>query len=678
MSTHTDDVTSGPAGDPDGFDMAQFQGAFFEEAAEHLAAMETLLVGIDVAAPGADALDAIFRAAHSIKGGSGMFGFNETTTLTHELESLLDRVRRGEVPLSQRIVDVLLQSSDLVRAQLAHYAGRAPAPATPTASMCKRIHACDVAVGPAGAHAAAQAHRAVAPLTDAVAEPATRTVVLTVPVAALDDATMAGLAEQLAELGALREVSRPARPRRGKRAAAAPRRFELTTAASDEVILTLFEFVMDSSSVGLETTHRAPTPAPADGVARTLAGVGVQPSAHPEPDRPFAAADSSIRVSVEKVDLLINQVGELVITQAMLAQSIAGLDACHGDRLMAALADLDRNTRSLQASVMSIRMLPIAFVFNRFPRLVRDLAAKLGKQVRLVTHGEGTELDKGLIEKISDPLTHLVRNALDHGIEDAHARSAAGKPAAGTLTLRAFHRGGNVLIEVADDGAGLSRERILAKARERGLPPGDAMSDADVWGLIFEPGFSTAEFVTDVSGRGVGMDVVRRNIGELGGTIDIDSVPGHGTRITVRLPLTLAIMDGMSVAIGAETYILPLASIVESLQVGDDQVRSVAGRGLVIDVRGEYLPVVSMHELFVNGPVQGARASGTMVIVESDGTRIALLVDALLGQHQVVVKSLDANYRKVHGISGATIMGDGRVALILDPAALTRNRRQPR
>jgi len=370
-------------------------------------------------------------------------------------------------------------------------------------------------------------------------------------------------------------------------------------------------------------------------------------------------------------------VGELVITQSMLAQSVGAIDPMLHQKLLAGMADLERNTRDLQESVMSIRMLPIAFVFNRFPRLVRDLAAKLGKQVQLVTQGEGTELDKGLIERISDPLTHLVRNSIDHGIEPPAVREAAGKLAVGTITLRAAHQGGSILIEVSDDGAGLDRARILAKARERGLAVHEAMSDAEVWNLIFEPGFSTAQAITDVSGRGVGMDVVRRNIAALGGHVEIESVHGIGTRMTVRLPLTLAIMDGMSVAVGQEVYILPLASIVESLQVGEGQVRSIAGQGLVIDVRSEYLPVLSMHELFVNGAALGLRASGTMVIVEAEGAKVALLVDELLGQHQVVVKSLEANYRKVNGISGATIMGDGRVALILDVATLTRLRRPP-
>jgi len=386
------------------------------------------------------------------------------------------------------------------------------------------------------------------------------------------------------------------------------------------------------------------------------------------------AGDTSIRVAVEKVDALINLVGELVITQAMLAQNARTLDPVHDERMLQGLAQLDRNTRALQESVMSVRMTPIGVVFNRFPRVVRDLAARLEKKVRLTMEGEATELDKGLIERIADPLTHLVRNSLDHGIEMPADREAAGKLPTGTVHLRAFHRGGSIVIEVSDDGAGLNRERILAKARERGMNVTDAMPDSEVWGLIFAAGFSTAAVVTDVSGRGVGMDVVSRNVAEMGGSIDIDSVAGRGTTIAIRLPLTLAIMDGMSIGVGSETYIIPLASVIESLQVADGQIHTVANRGLVIHVRGEQLPVISMHELFPTGGARGERASGVIVIVEADKKKAALLVDELLGQHQVVVKSLDRNYRRVRGVSGATIMGDGRVAIILDVAALVRPR----
>jgi two-component system chemotaxis sensor kinase CheA len=326
----------------------------------------------------------------------------------------------------------------------------------------------------------------------------------------------------------------------------------------------------------------------------------------------------------------------------------------------------------MQESVMSIRMMPISMVFSRFPRVVRDLAQKLGKQIELKTIGEGTELDKGLIERISDPLTHLVRNSIDHGVEMPDDRVAKGKSPVGCITLKAYHQGGNIVIEVSDDGAGLDRGRILAKAREKGIAVNDQMSDGEVWQLIFEPGFSTAEQVTEVSGRGVGMDVVKRNIGAMGGRVEIESMKGIGTRMTVRLPLTLAILDGMSVAAGKETYIIPLGYVVESLQVERAMIRSIAGVERLIQVRGEFLPVVALYEVFGIANTALRLDQGIMVVVEADGAKAALFIDALLGQHQVVIKSLESNYRKVAGISGATIMGDGHVALILDVAALVQ------
>jgi two-component system chemotaxis sensor kinase CheA len=374
---------------------------------------------------------------------------------------------------------------------------------------------------------------------------------------------------------------------------------------------------------------------------------------------------------VDKVDKLINLVGELVITQAMLAQNGTTLDAIMSEKLINGLSQLERNTRDLQEAVMSIRMLPMSFVFSRFPRVVRDLAAKLGKEVELRTEGEGTELDKSLIEKLTDPLTHLVRNSLDHGLESPEVRAAAGKPRHGTLTLRAFQQGGNIYIQVSDDGAGISRERILAKARERGLNVSDAMTNEEVYQLIFEPGFSTAEVVTDVSGRGVGMDVVRRNIRDMGGSVEIQSAEGVGTRISIRLPLTLAILEGLSVSVGDETFIIPLTHISESLQPAESDVKTVMGRGRTVHVRGDYLPVIELHQVFNIRSHVTELHRGILVILDCDGVRSALFVDALLGEHQVVIKSLETNYGRVHGFSGATIMGDGRVALILDAVALS-------
>jgi two-component system chemotaxis sensor kinase CheA len=384
-----------------------------------------------------------------------------------------------------------------------------------------------------------------------------------------------------------------------------------------------------------------------------------------------AADSASIRVGVEKVDMLMNLVSELVITQSMLMQSASALDQAANERLLAGLGLLGRNTRDLQEAVMSIRMLPISFVFSRFPRVVRDLAGKLGKQVDLRTCGESAELDKGLIEKIADPLTHLVRNSLDHGIEAPEVRVAAGKPATGTITLNAMHQGGSIVIEVSDDGGGLNRERILQKARERGLPANDGMTDGEVWQLIFEPGFSTADVITDVSGRGVGMDVVKRNIAEMNGSVSIESKAGQGTRIAIRLPLTMAILDGLSVKVGGSTLILPLNSIVESIRPGKEAIRTVGGRARTIAVRGEYLNVIELRRLFCAADAPAAEMP-VMVIVDAAGQKAALCVDELLGQHQVVIKSLETNYRKVNGVSGATIMGDGRVALIVDVPAVMR------
>jgi len=385
---------------------------------------------------------------------------------------------------------------------------------------------------------------------------------------------------------------------------------------------------------------------------------------------------STIRVAVNKVDQLINLVGELVITQAMLAQTARQIDPVIFEKLLNGLNQLERNTRDLQEAVMSIRMMPISFVFSRFPRVVRDVASKLGKQVDLKTVGEGTELDKGLIEKITDPLTHLIRNSLDHGIETPEKRRELGKPARGTITLRASHQGGSVIIEVADDGGGLNREKILAKAQSRSLPVNENMTDQEVWMLIFEAGFSTADVVTDVSGRGVGMDVVKRNIEGLGGRVEIDSITGQGTRISIRLPLTLAILDGLSVAVGDQMFIIPLTYITESLKPAAEDIRTIQGQGRVVQVRGEYLPVIALHEIFNLEPTVKNIHEGILVILDAEGSKAAMFVDTLVGQHQVVIKSLESNYRRVAGVSGATIMGDGSVALILDAVGLVNVTKQ--
>jgi two-component system chemotaxis sensor kinase CheA len=670
-------------------DLSQFHAVFFEETAEHLAAMESLLVAADAQPLDAEEVNAVFRAAHSIKGGAGTFGFTDLAEVTHEAETLLDRVRSGALTLAPAMVDALLAAVDVLKAQLAYSAGRAVAPPPEAGPVCLRLRElAAVAPTPRADTASRVAPAARCPVEVRIALPPGRD---TMPDAVADgiealvgeddvavtaEADGAWLARFATELddAEIRErfvfAVDPALVAVRRLAPAVHNALPAASGTEDD-----FGFFADAPGAPVADRGFGFFPgAPGDPSSAEAVASPPRSAAPREVERTQAAAaeQGSIRVSVEKIDQLVNQVGELVITQAMLAQAAAALDPSAHQRIVNGVANLERNTRSLQESVLAIRMLPIAFVFNRFPRTVRDLAAKLGKQVRLEVQGEGTELDKGLIERIADPLTHLVRNSLDHGIEPPEARRAAGKPEAGVVTLRAGHQGGNILIQVADDGRGLDREKILVRARERGLAIADDASDAEVWQLIFEAGFSTAETVTDVSGRGVGMDVVRRNIASLGGTIEIASAPNLGTRITVRLPLTLAIMDGMSVAVGDELYILPLNAVLESMQVRADTLRTVAGRGRVADVRGEYLPVVLLHELFGVTPAGG---EGVLVVVEAEGGRAALLVDELVGQHQVVVKSLEANYRKVAGLSGATIMGDGAVALILDIAALVATTR---
>jgi len=639
-------------------DITQFYQVFFDEAAEHLATMESLLLGLNVADPSPDDMNAIFRSAHSIKGGSGTFGFNDMTGVTHILENLLDRLRKQELQLTDEMVNVFLEAGDVIHTQLDAHRGEGEVDQNEVKAVCEKL--ARLTEVEFSAPVAAAQKTVVAASLPAAAEQS--------DYGFFDDVPGAPVVQANQGYGFFDDE---------------PVVQQGCVVASNAVI------PVEDQGFGLfvdEPTPLPDTPQQVEQEAQqgygffqkiapheTLKEQEQQPVARATPQRRSAdkapAADTSIRVNVEKVDQLINLVGELVITQAMLAQSAANMDGALAEKLQAGLHQLERNTRDLQEVVMSVRMLPISFVFSRFPRVVRDLAGKLGKQVELKTLGEGTELDKGLIEKIADPLTHLVRNSLDHGIELPEKRVAAGKPEKGTITLKASHQGGNIVIEVSDDGGGLSRSKILAKARERGMAVRDDMSDAEVWMLIFEAGFSTAEVVSDVSGRGVGMDVVKRNIAGMGGRVEIESVEGIGSRIIIRLPLTMAILDGLSVSVGGQTYIIPLAYIIESLQMADNDLRTVSGDGRLVHIRGEYLPVVALHELF-RLPRLTAIESRIVVIVEAEGKKIALLVDELIGQHQVVIKSLEANFRKLPGISGATIMGDGNVALILDVAAI--------
>lgn len=688
-------------------DLSQFFGAFFEEAEELLVDMERLLLNLDVANPSSDDLNAIFRCAHSIKGGAATFGFTHMTELTHVAESILDRARTGTLQLRENMVDAFLETKDVLKSQLDAYRQEHPIDTATLEYMVAKLNSLTAEEG-APVAAAPVAAAPVVATPEPVAAPEPEPMVAEAPAADAVGDIDGGLDIKLinvsnedcelivTELKHLGTVLRHARTGRNSD-------IVLQTTCTADDIIAVSCFIIDADQIVI-TPHAggaapavaeaavpvvaAPTPAaaqtevhapaaneaaPAQAVAAAAAPAPTRPAAADH--KPAVAAETSIRVGVEKVDQLINLVGELVITQAMLAQTAQAFDPVLNERLFAGLSQLTRNARDLQEAAMSIRMMPMDYVFNRFPRLVRDLAHKLGKQVELSTFGKSTELDKGLIERIIDPLTHLVRNSLDHGIELPEARVAAGKDATGQLLLSAAHQGGNIVIEVSDDGQGLNRDKILKKARERGLPVSDNMTDDEINQLIFAPGFSTADQVTDVSGRGVGMDVVKQNIQSMGGYVEIQSQKGKGTTIRIVLPLTLAILDGMSVKTGEEVFILPLSCVAESLQPRPEDIKAVPGGGRLLKVRNEYLTLVPMYERFRITPSLPDPSEGIVVILDSEGKKIALQVDELVGQQQVVVKNLETNYRRVPGISGATILGDGSVALIVDVSALMRETR---
>ncbi len=740
-------------------DMSQFYQVFFDEAAEHLASMEALLLAFDLDAPDADQLNAIFRAAHSIKGGSGTFGFTDMAEVTHILETLLDRVRKNEITLTHDMVDAFLQAGDVLRGLLEAHQNGSIADESASTAICAKLERLTAegppqapvkgtppdarpsgglgagggmptgvllagANNPTGANnpigdrgqkteGRGQSTSSAAVESSPAFEQHTYQIQFANTLSAFPSEThLKNLLEELSNIGKIKN----------QQITADTVALSLTAPTSEAKLREIFSFFLEPqqltiAELGSNSDSEVeqdygffdePRPVKVEdegygffeepeaikaGVENAQ-GYGffveVENQAPPlapvlnarkdeipgrrATDRVAAASggESSIRVSVGKVDNLVNLVGELVITQAMLAETVSNVDAVLHERLVNGLAQLERNTRDLQESVMSVRMMPISLVFSRFQRVVRDGAVKLNKKVQLKIIGEGTELDKGLIEKISDPLTHLVRNSLDHGIELPAERIAKGKDPQGTITLRAAHQGGSIIIEVSDDGAGLNRERIFAKAREKGMPVSDSMSDADVWQMIFTPGFSTAAVVTDVSGRGVGMDVVKKNIDSISGRIEITSRHGQGSTMTIRLPLTLAILDGLSIAVGDQIYIVPLGFISESLQPNPADIKEISGQGEVVHVRGEYLPLIALHKLFNIQPRITNPAEGILVLLEADGKKIALFVDELVGQHQVVIKSLETNYRKVPGVSGATIMGDGRVAMIIDVGALVK------
>jgi two-component system chemotaxis sensor kinase CheA len=713
-----------------GVDLSQFHQVFFEESFEGLDLMESGLLNIDLSAPDSEQLNAIFRAAHSIKGGGGTFGFMQVSNFTHVLETLLDEVRAGQRVLLATNVDLLLKSVDCLRRMLEAL----QAETEPDTAMANELKA-----------EFEKILSAENPSASETCEPTSEVSQTQVDSDVRSGAEAGWTIQFTPARDMLRTGNEPLRMFRELKVLEGAIGLEVTADTTkvpefavldpedcflswtlelkgdvkesdirdifawveDEADIRLTPFskldrVVDKASlhpdVGTETDTKvvgaassleqstlkpvkaeceankptALTSAPKAAASEsTVSNAKQPPKAAKSPAK--AAEASSIRVSTDKVDSLINMVGELVITQSMLGQLGRDFDMGRLQDLLEGLAQLEHNTRELQESVMKIRMMPISFVFSRFPRLVRDLGQQLGKEIDLVLMGETTELDKTVMERIGDPMVHLVRNSLDHGIEQPGKREAAGKPRRGTIILMAYHQSGNIVIEIKDDGAGLNTDRIRSKAIERGLiSQSDSLSDGDIHELIFEPGFSTAETVSDVSGRGVGMDVVKRNITELNGSVEVESQLGVGSIFKIRLPLTLAILDGQLVSVGNQIYIFPLTSIVESIQVDTGHINSVGGLSEVLQLRDEYVPIIRLYEVFNINPKSKRLDESLIVVVEHDAEKVGIVVDDLLGQQQVVIKSLEENYRKVEGVSGATILGDGKVALIVDVTGLSK------
>ena len=676
-------------------DIEQFHGVFFDESDEHLDDMEQLLMSLDVESPDPEELNSIFRAAHSIKGGSGIFGFDALMNLTHVMENLLDKARNNELSVTADIVNVLLETLDVLKDTLNAYRDETPVPEDSIAERIKILNgvingqytdpapgdgddSSEVSVNAQNENAQDDSfgffddepNSAIEAADDSFGffddEPVNEVLshgdntksenndddgfgffddeISNNTVDAQTETTKAETAEVEQGFGFFEDAP-----------SATNINTSLEIASSNNA---------QSASTQLNTaTTSNNDKAPTSGVAPTTTQAKTPPK--PPAKKSTARESASIRVDTTKIDAMVNLVGELVITQSMLSLIGQDVEGQVGERLQLAIDELQRNTREIQESVMSMRMLPLTATFNRFPRLVRDLAGKLGKQVELVLQGGSTEIDKSLIEKIVDPLTHLVRNSIDHGIEMPDKRVGAGKPEKGTVILSAEQKGGSIIISIIDDGGGLHRDKILDKARSNGLTVSDDMPDSEVWQLIFQPGFSTAEAITDVSGRGVGMDVVRRNIESIGGRIDIESSAGEGSAFFIHLPLTLAIVDGMCVSVGKQIFVIPLLNIIESFQPTKQQLKTL-GNDTVLYIRDQYWPLVPLYDFMEVEDAALSPTEGIVVLLESSKKRFGVLVDALVGQQQVVIKSLEEHYRKVAGIAGATIMGDGKVALIID------------
>jgi two-component system, chemotaxis family, sensor kinase CheA len=647
-------------------DMKQFHAVFFEESQEHLEEMEQLLLEVDIENPDGEMLNSIFRAAHSIKGGSGIFGFDALASVTHIMESLLDKIRQGKLPITSESVDLFLNSVDQLKAILNCYRAGEELDWAGVHALTQKL---ELVTAGDNAKAKDSPESGYGFFTDSVVDlteeafgffetpPEDETFGFFDEVIRSENSTPSNSVSQPSDLDGF-----------------------INDLLPSELNMTLVDNDVSAVSTSPQLSAQPKSPAPQSSVpqpplsetttAKAPVTLAVENKTKSKATDSVSVESSSIRVDVAKVDQLINLVGEIVITQSMMSLLGKSLEGSLGEKFQTVASELERNTREIQEAVMSIRMLPVSFVFNRFPRVVRDLSSKLGKQIDLIIEGGDTELDKGLTEKLVDPLTHLVRNSIDHGIESAQVRSERGKNITGRVTLRAAQQGGSIVISISDDGGGLNRERILEKARENNISVSDNPKDEEVWQLIFAPGFSTAAAVTDVSGRGVGMDVVKRNVQSLGGRIDIESRAGQGSTFTIHLPLTLAIVDGMCVSVGSQTFIVPLVHIVESMQPAAADIKTLVGDDQLLHVRNEYWPILPLYKIMQLDAQFTDVSKGIAVLIETNKYRFALFVDGLVGQQQVVIKSLEQHYKRVQGVAGATIMGDGSVALILDVESL--------
>lgn len=678
--------------------METFRQTYLEESFEGLDIMESGLLDLEPGTPDTDKINEIFRAAHSIKGGSGTFGFNEIIDFTHVLETLLDEMRDCRRDVTQEAIDTMLQAVDVLRNMMTRLQNHEEIDEQKAAEI-----QADMERILNGGH---EATAVAAETPDSVSEKTASPGQWQIEIIPDTDLLQTGnepirIFRELEGLGELTvnvdEANLPDADAfdpenlylkwqltlsgEGIEEADVKEVFEWIDGDGAEVIITGGSSQVETSTEQAKTEGQNASPE----VAKVADKAASAPASKPAPKAPAAKAktepkhapkqDSSIRVDLSKIDQLVNLVGELVITQSMLSQfgdqaeqtdqNIDTIDWV--DKLKEGLTHLERHTRDLQESVMNIRMLPVSFAFNRMPRIVHDVSQKLGKSIDLVMEGENTELDKTMLEALTDPLVHIVRNSIDHGVESPEVRLAAGKSETGTVKMAAFHQGGNILIQITDDGAGIDAARIESKAIEKGVIEEDHdLSSEEIVDLIFNPGFSTAEVVSDVSGRGVGMDVVRRNIRGLGGSVEVKTEVGVGSVFTIRLPLTLAILDGQLAKVGSETYVFPLVSIIESIQVDKSLIKGIAGQTELYKLRDSYIPVIRLHQKMGIKNACTDLTKGLLVVVEDGGKRAGVFVDDLLGQQQVVIKSLENNFMKISGVAGATILGDGTVSLILD------------